>query len=118
MLEIIIFAWLMCFPILLFDLNISLKNIDKNLSKFVQDSVATNHENYTGASSYEEMRQIREDEFDKRILALQMEIDNFNGVADNPRKTNIEAEILAKGIYNIPHDDVNITPLPEFEVAD
>lgn len=74
------------------------------------EDVSGEEESIVGSKEYDEKREIREREFDKRISAIREEILN-NGYTSPPSSTSKIKRTgnipdIADGIYNLPHGDV------------
>ena len=105
--------------LILLDMSTSLKSMNKFLNIMSNYySFEERNEEELDKSSYEIEKEKREKAFDERINQLLKEI-NSATPTNNTLSAGNTADILAEGIYNIPHGQVNInTPTPATEFAD
>lgn len=101
----------------LYDVGNSLRNISESFT-ILTGAYSTTEEEYNKVSSYDIEREKRELEFDERIRQMQLELDSQILSNTNNNTNSGEAEILANGIYNIPHNEIKIFPdVQEEEIA-
>lgn len=96
---------------ILLDLSISLKAMCKSLNILSNEYSTTEVKDDEVKTSYEIEKEIREKEFDARIKQLQDELSYASSKTpynfiQSIKSTGTSADILADGIYNIPHNSI------------
>ena len=101
----------------LYDVGNSLRSISESFTSLTSAYSATEEE-YNKVSSYDIEREKRELEFDERIRQMQLELDSQILSRTSSNTNSGEAEILANGIYNIPHNEIKtFSDVQEEEIA-